>query len=515
MTRPVKTMRRQRGSIHYPERHEAAAWAITVLGLGLRLYRIGYHSLWFDEIIEYQRATTSWPVLLHGRAMDLDPPIYTVLLRGWLQLCQAEWFLRTLSALAGALAIYVLYRWARHIVGPTTALLAAWLLCIAPAAVHHSQEVNQYGLVLLLSALLLLSVERVIANGSPAAWSGLALVTAVSLGSHYSLAWLVSAAGGYLFLFFSRGRNRAQLWSWLAYAGAAAGISAVVFLSSHTASKIADAQAGWRRLVQPATPAGSVASAYAHRLWRDVIAFLTAPALNDGLPLALAGLLGLTLIGAVRLARQDTAGRRVLLIMLTALAAIIVAAGFGLYPLKGRHILFLAPLAYLTLAAGLAVFESRRLVLFSAAAGVTVLFVVSIPSMPFAVRDWTPREDIDPVLRYVDAHRQPGEPIYVYYGAGPAFDHYYDGPQDTVTRPGWLRGESIEVQVNDFLAAAEGQPTIWYVYTHVNPDHYAVLDRLREDYDFQITATYQAPGAGTYRLQRADRQAAHDNSAPQ
>ena len=42
------------------------------------------------------------------------------------------------------------------------------------------------------------------------------------------------------------------------------------------------------------------------------------------------------------------------------------------------------------------------------------------------------REEIEPLIKYVETHKRPGDSIYVYYFAIYPFKFYYQGPQENI-----------------------------------------------------------------------------------
>ncbi len=62
---------------------------LCLLAFGLRVARLDFHPIWFDEDLAYQRATASLGVSLASMA---GSPLYYVLLRGWVELTGVSLF---------------------------------------------------------------------------------------------------------------------------------------------------------------------------------------------------------------------------------------------------------------------------------------------------------------------------------------------------------------------------------------------------------------------------------------
>ena len=59
-------------------------WLIMWLGFGLRMQHLARQPLWGDEGWSFYFAAQSWWQLLALTAIDIHPPFYYLLLKGWL-----------------------------------------------------------------------------------------------------------------------------------------------------------------------------------------------------------------------------------------------------------------------------------------------------------------------------------------------------------------------------------------------------------------------------------------------
>jgi uncharacterized membrane protein len=137
-----------------------------LLGFGLRLARLSFQPLWWDEGYSVWFATHPLAQMAALTAQDIHPPLYYALLHGWTSLLGASpAALRLLSVAVGVLTIPMLFLVARRILSARAALLATFLLTINPLHVYYSQEVRMYGLVALLSVGILAAAWRVFEQG--------------------------------------------------------------------------------------------------------------------------------------------------------------------------------------------------------------------------------------------------------------------------------------------------------------------------------------------------------------
>jgi NADH:ubiquinone oxidoreductase subunit 6 (subunit J) len=136
-----------------------------VSGLYLRLYQLGEQSLWLDE-------GTSWKYVSQNPIgvlfLDLFRPsqaypLFHILLKVAIRLLgDSEWVLRLPSAIAGGLAVPVMFCLGYALRGWVLGLSAAGMLLVSPFAISQAQDAKVYSLVLLIVLLLAWSLIRII-----------------------------------------------------------------------------------------------------------------------------------------------------------------------------------------------------------------------------------------------------------------------------------------------------------------------------------------------------------------
>jgi uncharacterized membrane protein len=133
------------------------ALAVVLLAAALRIYRLDWQSVWFDEVFSLivaapsQRFEEFWGWV----RTDVHPPLYYLLLRIWSGILgQSEAATRSLSAIFGVLTVAaagIVFRPALSPVGRVSLML---LFAVSPAAIRYSQEVRSYALLIFLATLL-------------------------------------------------------------------------------------------------------------------------------------------------------------------------------------------------------------------------------------------------------------------------------------------------------------------------------------------------------------------------
>jgi len=233
------------------------------------------------------------------------------------------------------------------------------------------------------------------------------------------------------------------------------------------------------------------------------------PRLDGGLRFAAPWLYAIVaLVGfGVLWVRQRYAALALLLPILAAIAASAVR----MYPMGGRHTLYLLPILIVGAAAGwefLTVALRERIGVRSPVLmwGAAVLFLAA-PIAAIA-RNLPPfyLEHLRPAAEYVRDHWQAGDSLYVYYGAGQAFRYYAPrvGLVDSGYRLGrCARGEPVEYlrELDEF----RGRRRVWSLFTHATADG-AELTLLRDYLDragprldtFEVAAAGEHAGMGAH-----------------
>src|SRR5436305_5664075 len=157
-----------------PNAARAAAlepWLIAgavVLAAAIRFATLASQSYWVDEATTVQELHMSFGAMLHAvTTNESTPPLYYVLAWLWAKAFgTGEAGLRSLSALAGAGVIPVVYLAGRELASRRAGLLAALLAALSPFLIWYSQEARAYMLFTLLCGLSFVFFARSLRRGS-------------------------------------------------------------------------------------------------------------------------------------------------------------------------------------------------------------------------------------------------------------------------------------------------------------------------------------------------------------
>jgi hypothetical protein len=204
------------------------------LAFGLRLFRLGGESLWYDETVSVYLAQQPLQAMLAHTASDIHPPGYYLLLHGWRWLSQPalthgfEFLYAWPSAFCGVLLLALLFALGRRLYNAAIALFGVWLAAVNPFQLWYSQEVRMYTLGACLGLLCLWVTLKFFtapsghsARRSPTRNVLLyaiyySIIAAIGLYTLYYFLFVLLALNLLaLFLWLPRPRRRNLAWSWL------------------------------------------------------------------------------------------------------------------------------------------------------------------------------------------------------------------------------------------------------------------------------------------------------------
>lgn len=139
--------------------HPSHIWILALVMLiafGLRIHRLAYDSIWWDEGYSIWMARMPIREMLFQTANDAHPPLSYMMLHGWQVLVGDEEFaLRVQSVFFGLLTVAVSCQIGREVGGWKVGLAGSLLTAVARLPVWWSQEVRMYAPATLFAALAL------------------------------------------------------------------------------------------------------------------------------------------------------------------------------------------------------------------------------------------------------------------------------------------------------------------------------------------------------------------------
>jgi 4-amino-4-deoxy-L-arabinose transferase-like glycosyltransferase len=166
---------------------------LVLLAFALRLYHLTFQSLWRDEVDSLRFATRALSELLATfRKPGENGPLFFLELRPWLAAAgHSEFALRFPSALAGTLAVPIIFVLVRRLAGKWPAAIAALLAATAPYLVWYGQEAKMYAALTALVPLALWLTLEAARRGGWWRWLLLYVVTSLCFYTHLLAALVV------------------------------------------------------------------------------------------------------------------------------------------------------------------------------------------------------------------------------------------------------------------------------------------------------------------------------------
>ncbi|MFZ5916835.1 MAG: glycosyltransferase family 39 protein [Chloroflexota bacterium] len=445
--------------------HQVAQGLLLLLLLasfGLRIYRLGDKSIWWDEGLAAWSARQSLPEIARWTASDVHPPLYFWLLHFWRLLSgDSEFGLRLLSAMIGVLGVAATYLLGRQSGRRQTGLLAALLMTFSRFDVWWSQEARMYILAALWAALALWAAIRFWDGHRPRDGALYVLFATAGLYTLYlSISVMVVANLIWLWVWWRAQHRSRLLWPWA--------VAQVVVLLLYSP---------WLIYALGRIPTWSSASTVAV----DVFLRIYWTVLTTGIPVNVESHLWLTLpvlaifvLGLIRLLWQGrrnwrtarNAGLFLLSLLLPAAVVYVVSlpkkAFFYSPQLAPRYLLIFAPAFYTLLAWGLdTLAQGRRHFLGTAATALVVAAEI------YGLWSFYPGrvllDDYKSLQATLRAYQHPGDAVVLYTDRDwPIFAYHHPGPWWGVPYAQPMTPEFTAAYLEPIWQAHEG---IWLVIT--------------------------------------------------
>ncbi len=214
---------------------------VLLLAAAIRLLALGRESLWLDEVISVWQVQRSLPEMMRFVAVDIHPPLYYLLLHGWLAVWSlppagGEALVRFPSALASLFSLPVIYLAGRRLGGSAVGLAAAALLAVFPLDVWYAREARMYSLAALWTLVAIWAGIRVASRDRWHDHVAFALAVLAGVYTHYPFG-LLWVAGFALVPILAHRKGRAlHARHWLVtQAGIVAGLIPLVPFAAHQA----------------------------------------------------------------------------------------------------------------------------------------------------------------------------------------------------------------------------------------------------------------------------------------
>ena len=408
------------GSVERLLRAPWLPWALVALAVA---FRVGHYAanpaVWLDEAFLLDNLfDRSVPELLERLDHDQAAPfgfllVEWVVMRG---LGISEYALRIVPMVASVLSPLLLLYVARRSLSREAVPVALAVFACSQPAIRYAAEVKPYSVDLAVAVMLMLAAL----SAAPGKRSHLSLwvlgvLGAVAVWFSFPAAFVLAGAGVTMGVIAVHRRDWPRLGTLGAVSALWLGSFAVYYgISLRDLGAQGSLTAWWSHAFAPFPPTSA----------SDVNWFLRAffAVFRDPVGLEAPGLGALAcVLGIYAMFRRD---RERALLLVSPVAAALVASASGRYPFTGRFLLFAMPLLVLFAAEG--VETIRREVRAPLIATVATLLLVLPPFATSAYRFARPEpaQGVRPAMRHLMEHHEDGDGVFVYYWAHYPFRYY-------------------------------------------------------------------------------------------
>ncbi len=480
---------------------------VAAIYTSLTLLTLTKWDIWFDESFTARLIRFPMGEMLRRAALDVHPPLYYLLLRGWQHMF--GWSLgslRSMSVIFGVIAVcYGLYI-VHQLYGKKVAVYAAPLFALAPVVIRYGQEMRMYTLSMIFVEGAIYNYLRYRQSRKTVhiVWYG--VFAALLLYTHYfaSLALLAPAALELKELF---ARPQKGFWQrvmaekryWLA--NVAAGVTFLPWLPTFLDQAHAVSMGFW---IGPVTSSSFFSTLSSFVIFRPEWINWHLTGIYAFMALMIAVTAGVAFIMSRPLWRTDEYRVIVATWVLPMLLLFLLSALFNENKYYDRYFSSVAPFFFITLAIGLARLKDKANLLY---VGLIVMVLVGVSNATVFGNNYG-RADNDhfamgPAFSRLQNEFQPGDTITV-LNDGSYFDlsyyalrYGYNDPK-IMLKPGETIGkygsnslvyDRKEVQYHSPLDLPAGTDRVWIV-GHPDKNFTEVADpswKLLEDFTIGST----------------------------
>jgi mannosyltransferase len=167
---------------------------IVVTGAVLRLHHLDAESAWLDEAFAIGIARPGLGEVLYETRLDVHPPLYYILLSGWMTLGDGSvWSARLLSVVFSLATLVAAHVVGTRLAGRATGLAAAALLAVSVFHVEFAQEARMYAQLTLLATLSTLGFTRLFDTPRLSSFLFYVVVTSLMAYTHVYAAFIIGA----------------------------------------------------------------------------------------------------------------------------------------------------------------------------------------------------------------------------------------------------------------------------------------------------------------------------------
>ena len=192
---------------------------ILLIASFLRIYKLGWFSLWFDEanmfIIpnDLKNILNIWRMSNYSIVLPFyDIFVTSICLRYLSWLGGNEFLLRFNSAVIGIICVGAIYYFAKIIFGKKIGILASFLMAISAFHIYYSQEARFYSFLVLLTLGSAITIKKFFENGRIAYLIGHILLSAIGCLGHFTFIFIIFANNIFFLFYYKKYKHLLLKW---------------------------------------------------------------------------------------------------------------------------------------------------------------------------------------------------------------------------------------------------------------------------------------------------------------
>ena len=158
---------------------------LTILGLILRLYRLGDVSLWTDEAITFYRSQSTLMDLWYELSSSRNPPLFFLIERFSLKFGSSEFLLRLAPAIIGTITIPITYYFGKEFFNRDIGIITACIVTFSTFHIYYSQEARAFSLLLFLTVIAITFYLKALHTDFASYWLLFGFFMGMACWAHY------------------------------------------------------------------------------------------------------------------------------------------------------------------------------------------------------------------------------------------------------------------------------------------------------------------------------------------
>ncbi len=445
---PVKALRdlsiENIKSVLVSSRYTQSLIILTVIGLFLRFYNLGFNSLWLDEASTYGVSIKSLPEIWQVTAAgEFNPPLFYWVEHIMLMSGNNEIILRIIPALLGVLTIPLVYLIGKEFIDRNVGIIAAAAFTVSPFLIYYSQEARAYSMMLFFVAAAMVFYLKALKTNDITNWVLFGAFSALAFWAHFYAFTIIAALFLYAVIIkiphIKTGIHDLKMLVF----------GAVVFVVLCSPLILVTVQLFATRTASAPTY-GIQGLGIISETFRQIAGF------ND---IALFLLFALFVIGIIQAFLIDK-NKGLFLVLLTVLTLVISYFLSFKMPMQPRYLIFMSIIFFVGVAISYKVFYllmNNRGVIYGF---IAVLIIISAPTLVNYYSGYS-KDDWRGFTGIIQQKTNPGDQIVFVPGyVSQPFDYYYSNATDHTFEYGASSSQELKTAY-----ARKGNSTQYYVMT--------------------------------------------------